>query len=190
MALTLLKAEDLRIRLLGLFDLAGPFVARDLSVRSGRIRLGGGTSALGGLGGLPGIGGVPPPRASYQWLLFEEIDGGSPAGEQIFTFEGPSIPFVGAVTEIDLIAEGGTGNWQVNIEIAGLGPIFRTSQSGEDLAEAGFFRPIPPGFWPETEGITFPLPGPGYVPRIRFRRPDSAQANLVFRLFMVAHPAF
>lgn len=190
MALSLVRAEDLRIRLLGLFEDAGPFVARDLSVRTGRVRLGGGTSALGALGGVPGIGGVPPPRASYQWLLFEELDGSAPAGEQTFTFDGPAIPFVGAVTEVDLITEKTKGDWQVAIEIAGLGPIFRTTQAGEDLVGAGFFRAIPEGFWPETEGITFPLPGPGYQPRIRIRRPDAAQKNLVFRLFMVAHPAF
>ncbi len=190
MGLPTLIAEDLRLRLTGLFDLAGPFVARDLSIGTGRVRLGGGTSALGGLGGVPGIGGVPPPRASYQWLLFEEVDGGSPSGEQTFTFLGPAIPFVGAITEVDLITEDTKGEWQVNIEVEGLGPIFRTSQSGEVLTEAGFFRPLPQGFWPETEGLTFPLPAPGYVPRFRIRRPDASQKNMRFRLFIVAHPAF
>lgn len=182
-----LEAEDLRLRLLGLFDPPGPFIGRDLRVASGRIRLAGG-SGVPGLG-LGGVSVARVPRASYQWLHFDEVDGGDPAGEQTFTFEGENIPFVGAITEVDLFTDDDKGDWQVQIGVNGIGSIFRTSLPDEVLEDAGFFRIPKKGFWPETEGLTFPLPSPGLTPFIKLRRPDGAQKNLTYRLLLVAHPS-
>ena len=135
------------------------------------------------------MAGVVVPRASYQWLLFEELDGGAPAGAQTFEFTGPNIPVVGAITEVDLFTTDDVGQWQIQIGVESLGSIFKTTQSQEQLTEEGYFRVLPKGFWPETEGLTFPIPSSGLRPRIRIRREDAVQPNLRIRVLMVAHPA-
>lgn len=174
------------MRLLGLFPEAGPFIGRNLFVDTRGVRLGGSSVTLGG----PlGLGGPVVPRASYQWLLFEELDGGQPAGAQTFEFRGPNIPFVGAITEVDLFTNSDVGEWQIQMSVEGLGSIFKSSQSGEILSEEGFFRVLPAGFWPETEGLTFPIPSSGARPLIRFRRETSKEKNIVVRVLIVAHPA-
>ncbi len=185
--LDFLGAEDLRLRLLGLFEFPGPFIGRDLRVASGRIRLAGGSGVPGlGLGGVP-IARVP--RASYQWLHFDEVDGGEPEGPQIFTFFGEMIPFVGAITEVDFFTDNDEGDWQIQIGVVGQGSIFRTTLPDENLEDAGFFHVPQRGFWPETEGLTFPLPAPGLTPFIKLRRPGDSEENLRYRLLIVAHPS-
>jgi len=183
----------LRDLIRGAFDMTGPFIGRDLRTQSQKVRL----SGTGGVGieGVVGLGPGPPPggiapSASYQWLLFETIDGGVPAGAQEFVFEGETIPFVGAVTEVDVIASEPVDQWQMRIEISGQGPIFRTTQSQEILVDQGWFRPTPPGFWPETEGLVFPLPAPGSRPVVKVRRIASGVANLTLRVLVVAQPSF
>ncbi len=190
MALSIEKAEDLRIRLWGLFDQLGPFLGRDLSVQSRKIRLAGGSGIAGGVAGLPSVSAPRAPSASYQWLHFDKIDGAIPAGAQTFLLEGEPIPFIGAITEVDVQVEPKVSQWQIQVGVAGLGSIFRTSQPLEPITEAGFFRPIPAGFWPETEGITFPIPASGLRPFVKIFRPDNRQRNLTIRIFIVAHPAF
>lgn len=189
MSLSFPRAAELRDILRGEFPIAGPFLGRDLSIDTTKLRLSG-TGGAGAFGIGPGLppGGVAP-RASYQWLLFETIDGGSPSGAQEFIFEGETIPFVGAITEVDVIAEEKLDDWQMRIEVSGLGPIFRTSQSAEIFIDQGWFRPTPPGFWPETEGLVFPLPSPGSRPVIRFRRTEDNLKNLTIRVLIVAHPS-
>lgn len=189
--LDLVETEDLEERILGRFRLAGPFVGRDLRVFSQNVRLGGSV----GRPGLPGIpagdeAGPQAPTGSYQWLFFEEISGVSPAGPQTFEFLGPPIGFVGAVTEVDVSKEMAGGAWQMQVGIDGVGPIFRTSQADEQLFAEGFWRPIPLQFWPETEGIVFPLPSAGLRPKLVFRRPDDVQPNLLIKVLIVAHPIF
>ncbi len=190
MSLPIEKAEDLRIRLWGLFDQLGPFLGRDLSVQSRAIRLAGGSGIAGGVAGLPGVSVPRAPSASYQWLHFANLDGAVPAGEQLITIEGEPIPFIGAITEVDIQVEPTISQWQMQVGVVGLGSIFRTSQPREPLTEAGFFRPIPAGFWPETEGLTFPVPSSGLRPYVKFFRPDDRQRNLTVRIFIVAHPSF
>ncbi len=189
MSLDLITTEDLRLRLWGLFDEAGPFQGRDLSVGSGRIRLGETSVSRGSLGLSAGLGGPRAPRPSYQGLFFDTVSGSVPAGEQEFNFELDGIPFVGAITEVDVIAEPPIGLWQMKLELEGEGTIFRVRQDDEVLPGAGWFRPTPPGFWPETEGITFPVSSSGRRPIISVRRPDDAQPNLILRVFIVAHPS-
>lgn len=192
MSLSLEFTAVLRDVLLGAFDAAGPFLGRDLRTQSDKVRL----SGTGGVGiaGTVGLGPGPPPggfapSASYQWLLFETIDGSVPPGLQEFTFEGPTIPFVGAVTEVDVIASEPVDQWQMKVEISGQGPIFRTTQSQEIFIDEGWFRPTPPGFWPETEGLVFPLPSGGSKPVVKVRRITGGVANLTLRVLLVAQPS-
>lgn len=190
--LPLIEADRLRAILTGPFEIQGPFIGRDLSTNSNRIRVGGSSATLGGLGGaLPGGGlAAVPPRASYQWLFFHELDGASPAGPTTFTIEGPPIGFVGAITEVDVTSQSDPGNWQMRISLEGYGSIFQTSQPLVTLTESGFFRPTPPGFWPETEGLVVPIDSAGRKPVLEFFRPGSVSPNLLVRVLIVAHPAF
>lgn len=192
MSLSVEFSAVLRDLIRGAFDMTGPFLGRDLRTQTSRVRLAG----TGGVGieGVVGLGPGPPPggfapSASYQWLLFETIDGSVPAGAQEFTFEGPTIPFIGAVTEVDVIASEPVDQWQMKIEISGQGPIFRTTQSAETFIDEGWFRPTPPGFWPDTEGLVFPLPTGGSRPVVKVRRITGAVANLTLRVLLVAQPS-
>ena len=193
MSLPLLIASELRDILRGLHPFSGPFLGRDLRTGTDRLRL----SGTGGAG-VPGVVGLPPgpppggfaPSASYQWLLFEEIDGGGAAEEELFTFTGPTISFVGAITEVDVISSDPGTAFQMRISVSGQGPIFRTQQSADILIDQGWFRPTPPGFWPETEGLVFPLPGPGSSPVVEVRRVGRSKNNLTLRVLVVAHPSF
>ena len=192
MSLSVEFSAVLRDLILGAFDMTGPFLGRDLRTQTSRVRL----SGTGGVGieGVVGLGPGPPPggfapSASYQWLLFETIDGSVPAGAQEFTFEGPTIPFIGAVTEVDVIASEPVDQWQMKIEISGQGPIFRTTQSQETFIDEGWFRPTPPGLWPDTEGLVFPLPTGGSRPVVKVRRITGAVANLTLRVLLVAQPS-
>ncbi len=188
-ALSLLIAAQLRDRLDGPYQIQGPFLGRDLRVNSDKIRLSGTT--VSGMAGLtPGSIGALAPRSSYQWLFFETIDGAVPAGAQDFAFEGPPIPFVGAITEVDVIATDPTNDWQMRVSLDGYGTIFKTSQSALILEGDGFFRPTPPGFWPETEGLTVPIDQSGRIPRIEVRRNSDTAPSLTLRVLIVAHPAF
>lgn len=193
MSLAILLAGELRDILRGLHPFTGPFLGRDLRTGTERLRL----SGTGGSGvpGVVGVGPGPPPggfapSASYQWLLFETVDGGGAPAEELFTFTGPTIPFVGAVTEVDVISSDPGTAWQMRISISGQGPIFRTSQSADILIDQGWFRPTPPGFWPETEGLVFPLPSPGSSPVVEVRRVGRSLNNLTLRVLVVAHPSF
>lgn len=193
MSLALLLASELRDILRGLRPVTGPFLGRDLRTGTERLRLSGTGGA--GVSGVVGVGPGPPPggfapSASYQWLLFETIDGNVPAGAAEFTFEGETIPFVGAITEVDVVSSEPVDQWQMRLEVSGQGPIFRTQQSGEILIDQGWFRPTPPGFWPETEGLVFPLPSPGSRPIVRVRRVGGGVANLTLRVLIVAQPSF
>ena len=193
MSLSVELSAVLRDLILGAFDMTGPFLGRDLRTQTAKLRLAG----TGGVG-IEGVVGLPPgpppggvaPTASYQWLLFETIDGSVPAGAAEFVFEGPTIPFVGAVTEVDVIASEPVDQWQMKVEISGQGPIFRTTQSAETFIDEGWFRPTPPGFWPETESLVFPLPSGGSRPVVKVRRVSSAVANLTLRVLLVAQPSF
>ncbi len=193
MSLEVELAAELRDILRGEFPTSGPFVGRDLRTQSDKVRL----SGTGGVG-IAGTVGLPPgpppggiaPRASYQWLLFETIDGSVPGGAAEFTFEGETIPFVGAITEVDVVSSVPVDQWQMRVEVSGLGPIFRTQQSAETFIDQGWFRPTPPGFWPETEGLVFPIPSPGSRPIIRVRRITDGVSNLTLRVLLIAHPVF
>ncbi len=189
-ALVFPVAEDVRLRLWTLFDIAGPFLGREFRVGTNDLRLSGGSVSLGPGGISPAVLGASSPRASYQWLLFETLDGSQPKGPTTFEFAGPPIGFVGAITEVDVVSSDPGTDWRMQISVDGQGSIFQSSQSSEILPEAGFFRPTPPGFWPETEGLTFPLPAPGLVPRIKVFRSTKKPKNLTLRVLIVAHPSF
>lgn len=189
--LNLFETEDLEERIIGRFRLPGPWPGRDLTTKSHLIRLSGGASRPG-IAGLPGPGEFAPsvPRSSYQWLFFDTLSGTLPAGVATFDFDGPPIPFVGAITEVDVIASDPGVTWQMQISVQGQGPIFRTSQPLESLDAEGFFKPTPPGFWPETEGLVFALPASGLMPHLRFTRDTDLEVNLTVRVLIVAHPSF
>lgn len=193
MSLPLQEAEELRQRLWGVFGVTGPFPFRDLRLPVERVRLGSTSGLVAGLGGAAGVAGgrgVEAPTGSYQWLLFDTFSGNVPAGAAEFSVAGPPIGFSGAITEVDVIASDPGSTWQMQISVDGQGSIFRTSQALVPLDGEGFFRPTPPGFWPETEGLVFPLPTSGLVPRVRVTRDHDLEPALTLRVLIVAHPLF
>ncbi len=175
-------------KLLDLFPPPGLFLAKFRSVGSTKLRLNSeGASALAGA-----IGGAEAPyipTPSFQWLFFDTIDGASPAGAQTFSFESPPIPFIGAITEVDVISTEPGADWQMRLSVPGQGPIFHTTQPTDILTADGWFRPTPPGFWPETEGIVFPLPVSGSKVLLEFARTQASGLNLTVRVLIVAHPS-
>lgn len=172
------------------FPAAG--ISRPLQVRPSKISLGGdGTTVIGvDSDGNPILEDEPEvPQGSYQWLFFETLDGAVPAGPTTFTIRGEPIPFRGAITEIDVMSSDPGADWQMRISLEGQGSIFRSSQAPVTLAGGGFFRPTPPGFWPETEGVVYPIPVSGAVPILEFFRATSVAPLLTVRVLIVAHPA-
>lgn len=175
--------------LLKLFPFPGPGVPRFSGLPKGRIVLNSEAAAAlaGAIGGGAGSSLVAP-VPSYQWLFFDTLDGGVPAGAAAFTFDGPPIPWIGAITEVDVISSEPGTFWQMRLSVPGQGSVFRTTQETDQLLEEGFFRPTPPGFWPETESLVFPLPVSGLVPRLEFRRLSDTAPNLTIRVLVVAQP--
>ena len=169
-----------------------PLDPRILEVQSARIKFGAGLGsriqaslAAGGDPALP----VPAPSPSWQWLFFQTLDGGVPAGAQRFSFRSEPIPFVGAITEIDVVSTDPGSDWQMRLSVEGVGPIFKTTQPTDLLRGAGFFRPTPPGFWPETEGLVFPLTSSGQVILLEFDRLSNVAPNLTVRVLVIAQPS-
>jgi hypothetical protein len=149
-----------------------------------------GARVVGALGsaGASALVGEGVPNSSYQWLFFNTISGNDPVGSQSFTFFGPAIPFAGAITEVDVVATDPGDQWHMRLSVDTVGTIFRTSQPTDVLIEDGWFRPTPPGFWPETEGLVFTLPASGLVPQIQLRRLSDTAPNLTLRVLIVAQP--